>query len=217
MRIPLTRHGIRELLVCGGLFLLLAAGGWMLHPLAAVVPLLLFLFVVSFFRDPARRPSGGAETAVAPADGKVTDIEEVEYPDESGGRALRIGIFLSVFDVHVNRAPLDGRILQVIYRSGRFLDARHPDAGKLNEANLVLCEGPRGPFAVRQVAGLIARRIVFPFQAQDRLVRGQRMGMIKFGSRTELYVPAGAPVELLVEQGDKVKGGETALLRFRGR
>jgi len=215
MRIPLTPHGVRELALFGGLFVVLGAGAFLLHPLAALPFAALTLFVLSFFRDPERNPPEDAAAAVAPADGKVTDIGEVDEPEAVGGRALRIGIFLSVFDVHVNRAPLDGALRLVRYQPGRFLDARDPRSRDENEANLAGFEGPHGPFAVRQVAGLVARRIVFPFQEGMAVRRGQRLGMIKFGSRTELLVPAGAPVEVAVKVGQRVRGGETVLLRYR--
>jgi len=215
MRIPLTPHGVRELLLFGGLCVVLGAGAFLLHPLAALPFAALTLFVLSFFRDPERNPPEDAAAAVAPADGKVTDIGEVDEPLAIGGRALRIGIFLSVFDVHVNRAPLDGTLRHVRYQPGRFLDARDPRCGEENEANLAGFEGSFGPFAVRQVAGLIARRIVFPFKEGEAVRRGQRLGMIKFGSRTELLVPADAPVEVAVKVGQRVRGGETVLLRYR--
>lgn len=215
MRLPITPHGTRELLLFGGGAVVLGAGLWPVHPAASIVPWLLALFVLSFFRDPERRAPGGPESAVAPADGKVTDVTTVDEPHVIGGPALRIGIFLSVFDVHVNRAPLDGRITHVRYAKGRFLDARHCDAGSVNESNLVGFDGPFGPFVVRQVAGLIARRIVFPFAAGQAVSRGQRMGMIKFGSRTELLVPADAPVKVEVAPGQRVRGGDTILLTYR--
>lgn len=214
MRVPLTPHGARELLLFGGLFLGLAVGGWFLHPWAALPGLALFVFVVSFFRDPERKPEGGPEAAVAPADGTVVDIEEVDEPHAIGGKALRIGIFLSVFNVHVNRAPLDGKLTLVKYTPGRFHDVRDPEAVTENEANLAGFVGPRGPFAVRQIAGLVARRIVFPFAEGQAVTRGQRMGMIKFGSRTELFVPAAAGAKVAVEIGQKVQGGKTIILRY---
>jgi len=198
----------------GGGALLLAALAYLAHPLAAVPFVVLAIFVFSFFRDPERKPPPGDEAAVAPADGTVTDIEEVLEPHFLEGEALRIGIFLSVFNVHVNRAPLDGTVKMVRYTSGRFLDARDPRARDANEWNLIGCEGVRGPFAVRQVAGLVARRIVCPVKEGDALVRGQRTGMIKFGSRTELLVPKGARVRVEAKVGQKVKGGETVLLRY---
>jgi len=217
MRIPLTPHGTRELLLYGGgLAILVAVAAWLWAP-AAAVPALLLLFVVSFFRDPERVAPGGPETAVAPADGLVVDIGTVDEPHFVGGPALRIGIYLSVFNVHVNRAPLDGTVIGVLYKPGKFLDVRDPRCKDLNESNLIGFQGPLGRFAVRQVAGLIARRIVWPFSEGDTLVRGQRAGMIKFGSRTELIVPAGAGAEVLVTPGQAVKGGATPLLRLPSR
>lgn len=214
MRIPLTPHGAREIALFGGGALVLSALAFLAHPAASVPFLALALFVFSFFRDPERKPPPGADAAVAPADGTVTDIEEVEEPHFLGGRALRIGIFLSVFNVHVNRAPLDARVKFVRYSPGRFLDARDPRCRAENEANLIGFEGARGPFAVRQVAGLIARRIVCPVKEGDPVARGQRMGMIKFGSRTELLVPAGARVKVETAVGRKVRGGETVILSY---
>jgi phosphatidylserine decarboxylase len=214
MRIPLTPHGLRELVLFGGCLLALTVGGWFLHPWAALPPLLLTVFVFSFFRDPERKPFGGPEVAVAPADGKVTDIEVVDEPEVIGGRALRIGIFLSIFNVHVNRVPLDGRVRSLRFQRGAFHDARSEACKEENESNLVGFDGPRGPFAVRQVTGLVARRIVCTLQEGDEVARGQRMGMIKFGSRTELFVPAEAKVKVEVEVGQKVRGALSALLRY---
>lgn len=214
MRIPLTPHGLRELLLFGGCLLALTVGGWLLHPWAALPPFVLTVFVFCFFRDPERKPFGGPEVAVAPADGKVTDIEVVDEPDVIGGRALRIGIFLSVFDVHVNRVPLDGKVRLLRFERGAFHDARSQACKEENESNLVGFDGPRGPFAVRQVTGLVARRIICTLKAGDEVARGQRMGMIKFGSRTELLVPADAKVKVEVEVGQKVRGALSALLRY---
>ncbi len=214
MRLPLTPHGRREVALYGGLALLLALLGGAWHPAASLPGLLLFGFTLSFFRDPERTPPGGPEVAVAPADGTVTDIGTVEEPHMIGGPALRIGIFLSVFNVHVNRAPLDGTITAVRYSAGRFHDVRKPECITENEANLAGFRGARGVFAVRQVAGLIARRIVFPFETGRAFARGERMGMIKFGSRTEFFVPAGTAGTVEVGVGQKVKGGESVLFRY---
>jgi phosphatidylserine decarboxylase len=214
MRIPLTPHGVREIVLFGGGALLLGALSTLVHPAAAIPFAALAVFVLSFFRDPERKPPPGEEIAVSPADGKVTDIEEVTEPLFLGGKALRIGIFLSVFNVHVNRAPLAGTVRMVRYSPGRFLDARDPRSKDENESNFVGCEGARGPFAFRQVAGLVARRIVCPAKEGSVLARGQRVGMIKFGSRTELFVPATARVKVEARVGQKVKGGETVLLRY---
>lgn len=214
MRIPLTPHGAREIALFGGGALALAALSFLLHPAASLPFLALAAFVFSFFRDPERKPPPGDDAAVSPADGTVTDIGEVDEPHFLKGKALRIGIFLSVFNVHVNRAPLDARVRLLRYSPGRFLDARDPRCAAENESNLMGFEGARGPFAVRQVAGLIARRIVCPLKEGDQVVRGQRAGMIKFGSRTELLVPAGTRVKVETAVGRKVRGGETVLLRY---
>jgi len=193
---------------------MLAALLWLVCPWFAVVPGLLFLFLLSFFRDPQRSPPGGPEVAVAPADGILVDIGEVEEPYFFGGKALRIGIYLSVFNVHVNRAPLDGKVTFRHYKPGKFLDVRDPSCEEENEANLIGFEGVRGIFAVRQVAGLIARTIVCPVSLDDTVVRGERMGMIKFGSRTELLLPVDADVTIEAKVGDVVKGASTILLRY---
>jgi len=215
MRIPLTAHGIRELLLFGGGSLAISIALVPIALWASPVFFLLFLFVLSFFRDPERSSDSGPDTAVSPADGKVTDIEEVDEPYFLNGKALRIGIFLSVFNVHVNRAPLRGKVTGVRYLPGKFLDARDPRCIVQNEANLVGFSGDHGPFAVRQISGLIARKIICPLAEGEELERGGRMGMIKFGSRTELLVPADADVEVLVKIGDNVRGGATQLLRYR--
>ncbi|MGH7163350.1 MAG: phosphatidylserine decarboxylase [Planctomycetota bacterium] len=214
MRVPLSPHGVRELLIFGGGSAAAGVVAFHLAPWASPPLFLLAAFTLSFFRDPERAPEGGAEAAVAPADGAVTDVGIVEEPQFLRGRALRVGIFLSVLDVHVNRVPLDGKAVFFRYSPGAFVDARDAEAIERNEANLVGFHGPRGPFAVRQVAGLIARRIVCPLREGDTVARGQRMGMIKFGSRTELLVPADAPVTVEVEVGRKVKGGRTVVLRY---
>ena len=214
MRIPLTPHGTRELLLYGGALALAGALLWLWQPWAAIVPGALLGFLFSFFRDPERPVPGGDGDVVAPADGLVVDIEEVDEPHVIGGRALRIGIYLSVFNVHVNRAPLDGAITSIRYSEGAFHDVRKPECVTENEANLVGFSGPRGAFAVRQIAGLVARRIVFPFEEGATVRRGQRLGMIKFGSRTEFFVPAATPVEVLCKVGQKVHGAATVLLRY---
>jgi phosphatidylserine decarboxylase len=198
-----------------GLTSILVVTGFLLAQLAwplALVPLAGIVFVFSFFRDPERTPPDAPDLVASPADGTISDVQEVEAPPLIGEPCLRIGIFLSVFNVHVNRAPIRGTVTRSEYRPGRFLDARHPDASERNEARDTLIEG-RYPVLVRQISGLIARRIVFPFAVGDTLERGQRMGMIKFGSRTELYLPRRLRPEALVRVGDKVQGAATAIAR----
>lgn len=211
MRVPLTPHGIRELAI---LTIVLGLAAWGLAlvawPLVAL-PLALWVFGVSFFRDPERALPPDGKALVSPADGTVADIVEVPGTPLLDEPCLRVGIFLSVFNVHVNRAPLTGRVSGLKYRPGRFLDARHPDATSQNEAQDILLRG-EFPVVVRQISGLIARRIVCPLREGMAVERGQRIGMIKFGSRTELYVPLRLKPDCLVRVGDKVSGTSTALV-----
>ena len=177
-----------------------------------VISLLLTLFVVSFFRNPERTPPGDDKTVVAPADGRVIVVERVpETP--LGTEALKISIFMSVFNVHVNRAPLDGRVVAIDYQQGKFLDARDGRASSQNERNGVLLETASGVrIAFVQIAGLIARRIICYPKVGDALVRGTRYGLIRFGSRVDVYLPA--HVEPLVKLGDTTTAGETVLGRI---
>ena len=220
MRIALTPHGTRELVI---LTVVCALAAWGLAQLSwwlALLPAGLALFAFSFFRDPERalpaEPEGAAHlTLVSPADGTVTDVVEVAGDDFLPEPCLRVGIFLSVFNVHVNRAPMSGRIAGLKHRPGRFLDARHPQATRENEAQDILIRGDF-PVVVRQIAGLIARRIVCPLAIDQPVERGQRMGMIKFGSRTELLVPMRLKPQALVKVGESVRGTSTALVRVDG-
>lgn len=222
-RLGVARAGLAELIIFSGLFALLTVACVMpalwLHPacwLGLVVVLPLWLFVLSFFRDPTRRIPDDPKLVVSPADGTVTHIEEVDEIDFAGGRALRISIFLSVFNVHVNRAPRAARVNAVRYFPGEFLDARTAGCDKRNEQLWVDMEDPATgqPMRVKQISGAIARRIVCWLKPGDKLNRGERFGMIKFGSRTDLLLPAGAPVEVMVKVGDKVQGGESVLLKL---
>lgn len=187
---------------------------------ALAVAVALWLFVLNFFRNPVRHPEGDARSVIAAADGVVADIEEVDEPHFIGGRAIRIGIFLNVFDVHVNRSCIDGTVAYADYRPGRFLDARHPDVAHENEANTLgievdeaVCPGMR--ILLRQLSGLIARRIICTHGVGDHLARGECFGMIKFGSRTEIWLPVGT-CRLAVAVGDRVRCGETAVATIGG-
>lgn len=222
MRIPLTRYAIVEILVFAAVFGGGAVAAWLVHPALAVVPAALLLFSLSFFRDPSRPIPGDAATIVSPADGRVADVEAIDDAPFVGGRAWRVGIFLSVFDVHVNRVPLAGTVLHRARRSGGFLDARDPRCLDANEAVEIGLESPRQAeepvrLLVRQITGLIARRIVCPAKIGDTFARGERYGMIKFGSRTEIYVRDADLEELLVKVGDRVKGGSSVIGRIRTR
>lgn len=180
--------------------------GWLTSPLWAIVPLLLALFFLWFFRDPSRPIPQDPGALVSPADGKVTDVSIVDTED---GKRTRISIFLSVFDVHVNRSPIAGVIRDVRYQRGKFLDARSPDCAEQNEQNIVTVEGDGQRIVFKQIAGLLARRIVFTLKPGDLLQRGQRVGLIRFGSRTDVLFDADARVSVKV--GDRVKGGASVL------
>lgn len=170
------------------------------------VPVLFALFFLWFFRDPERRIPAGAGDIVSPADGVVTEADWIET---AGGSRFRISIFLNVFDVHVNRSPAAGVVKAVEYREGAFLNAMKPESGLLNEQTLVVIDAGAYEISFKQIAGLLARRIVCKVKVGDRLERGQRVGMIKFGSRTDVLMPAEAVPR--VRTGTRVKGGSTVL------
>jgi len=199
-------RGILAILGVAWLFALL------LFPAASVVLALAILFTFYFFRDPERVPPPGEAIAVAPADGLVTTVDEVEESEFLNARVRRIGIFLSVFDVHVNRAPIAGEVEHSEPKSGIFLDARDLRSSSLNVSRTWVFSGGAGTVLVRQITGAIARRICPWAVVGDVLARGERFGMIRFGSRTELFVPMDA--EILVKPGDRVKGGETPVARL---
>jgi phosphatidylserine decarboxylase len=192
-----------------------ALGMWF-HPLVALIPLVPLAVVVWFFRDPERNIPREPQTFVSPADGTVSDIEELDETEFLRERALRIGIFLSPLNVHVNRTPCAGTVLFVRHKTGDFLPAYNPSAPTRNESVCLGLQTPEGlRLMVRQVTGVLARRIICDAQIGDQLASGQRYGMIKFGSRTELYIPASAEGTALVKVGDKVTGGETLLCRVK--
>jgi phosphatidylserine decarboxylase len=173
---------------------------------------------VLFFRDPDRPTPVESGVFVAPADGRVTETVVVNHDPWVGGPATRLSIFLSIFDVHINRSPCAGVVRMVEYQPGRFLDARDPQSGSQNEANTIVID-PDEPgistVVVRQIAGKIARRIVCTVRPGDRLYRGQRIGMIKFGSRTELIIAGQDTCEPVVRVGDKALGALTVMARCR--
>jgi phosphatidylserine decarboxylase len=176
-------------------------------PVLAAVPLLLGAFFLWFFRDPERDIPVNAGAVVSPADGKVTGIFTVQI---DGVPYTAVSIFLSVFNVHVNRAPAAGVVTGVEYRRGKYLNAMNPASAELNEQNICTMSTDDGYRLVfKQIAGLLARRIVFSPRLGDRLERGQRIGLIKFGSRCDLVVPAGSTI--LVKIGDRVQGGASTV------
>ena len=191
---------------------LLAIASWFLTPWLSLLFLLLIFSTLAFFRDPDRATPADPNLIVAAADGTVTDIVEVDENEILKKRSRRIGIFLSIFDVHTNRAPIDGRIIYRQHRPGLCLDARRPECSEKNESMTWAFENSRVTIVVRQLTGAIARRIVAWSQIGDELKKGDRFGMIRFGSRTELYLPLSATV--LVKVGDHVAGGSTPIARL---
>jgi len=175
------------------------------------IPALLFaVFFLWFFRDPRRTIPSERGLVVSPADGKVTQVARVATPD---GERLRLSIFLSVFDVHVNRSPVEGILREVRYRKGEYLNAMNPVCAERNEQNLAVVDCIEGyQVSFIQIAGLLARRIVFTKKPGDYLERGERVGLIKFGSRTDILLPGHA--EPFVKPGDRVRGGASILARI---
>jgi phosphatidylserine decarboxylase len=191
--------------------LLLAAllVGWLTAPAWAILPILFAAFFLWFFRDPERAIPQAEGSIVSPADGKVTDVSLVLV---DGSQRRRISIFLNVFNVHVNRSPISGVIRDIRYQKGKFVNAMAANCADENEQNIVTVEGEGQTVIFKQIAGLLARRIVFNHKVGDSLVRGQRVGMIKFGSRTDVLLDA--TVQLNVKVGENVKGGATVLASF---
>ncbi len=180
------------------------AGIWFAAPLLAVA-----LFVLYFFRDPERAvPSTAEPVVVSPADGRVLEVREAEH---NGAPCRRLSVFLSVLDVHVNRAPIGGTVSDVEYHPGRFLVAWRPEASTENERNTITICGPEGTIVFKQIAGILARRVVCWKKKGDVVARGERIGLMKFGSRIDLFLDPSW--EILVERGARVRGGSTVLAR----
>ena len=189
------------------LFSVAGAVGWTTHEWVWMLsPLILAAFFLWFFRDPYRLIPAGNGLIVSPADGHVTEIASISTP---AGPRQRISIFLSVFDVHVNRAPISGILTAVRYQKGQYLNALNPESAERNEQNIVTVRGEGIEVTFKQIAGLLARRIVFNFSEGSRVERGERVGLIKFGSRVDVILPAEA--FLRVRVGDKVRGGNSVL------
>lgn len=180
--------------------------GWLTSPVWAVIPVLLAAFFLWFFRDPPRAIPQDPGAVVSPGDGKVTDVSTV---DLGSGKQTRISIFLNVFNVHVNRSPIAGVVRDVRYQRGRFMNAMSKVSADENEQNVVTVEGEGHHVVFKQIAGLLARRIVFHPKVGDRLERGQRVGLIKFGSRVDVLLEPSARLNVAV--GDHVKGGASVL------
>ena len=217
MRIPITKHGsgvifaaTLALLVVGGL----AAAA---SPLVWVLVAIVWVWVISFFRDPARNIDRQDHVLYAPADGRVTEVTELDHHDLVRGPCHRVRIFLSLFNAHINRMPCAASVNSVVLEPGKFLNAMRSRSAEQNESNtLVLTpQAPlAGPIVVRQIVGKIARTIVCRAQIGDSFESGERFGMIKFGSGTELVVPKQSGLEVLVKVGDSVKAGLTEMMKI---
>ncbi len=203
---------VRDGLLYGISLVLVAVAVWYgTHFLSLTVfPLLIAAFMVWFFRDPTRRVPTDPGLIVSPADGK---IEQAEWIETKSGSRVRVSIFLNVFDVHVNRVPVSGVVTLAEYREGQFLNAMDAESAVHNEQTLVTVDAGEYSVSFKQIAGLLARRIICNLHEGDQVTRGERMGLIKFGSRMDVLLPAS--VELRVKAGDRVKGGSSVLAYMR--
>jgi len=199
-----------------------------LMPVLIILPAIIFLFTLYFFRDPARKIPEGNNLILSPADGTIIEITDVNEDTFIKEPSVKVTIFLSVFNVHINRAPCDGKITLLDYRKGKFLVASEPEASRQNERNSIGIAVPNSPrglevakednystphfkILVRQIAGIIAQRIVCDLEMNQQVKKGDRIGMIKFGSRTEIFIPKNKLERLEIKVSDKVKGAETVL------
>lgn len=224
-RLPFARWGLAELQLMGYPLLLatvIAAStyGRTYVPFSWIAPVtgVILGLIVWFFRDPERSIPAGPGLVVSPADGKVVEITRLEYDGYVDGPAVRIGIFLSILNVHVNRAPLAAKVIALRYYPGQFISALKPESATENEAMWIALEEERPPYrriAVRQIAGQFARRIVCDLRPGETVARGHKFGMIKLGSRTELILPAAEDLTILAEVGQKVRGGADVLAQYR--
>lgn len=216
-QLPFARTGLTELWMIPGFFFVLALLVHYIHWLLPIVPLFLAACIIYFFRNPYRIVPRSPGLVVSPADGKVTHIEEIAHDEFIGGPAVMIGIFLSVFNVHINRTPVPARVIGIRYRKGKFLNAMRPESSRENEQLALRIEENRAPYRrmiVRQITGAIARRIVCWVKPGDELDGGEQFGMIKLGSRTELVLPREAALQIMVEVGQNVKAGSSIIARY---
>lgn len=219
-KIPLARWGLAETFLMGlpvailaVLPALLASAWWWI----GLGPLVVLMWVFYFFRDPPRQVPTGKGLLIAPADGKVVDITKLDHHDFVGGPAVRIGVFLSIFNVHINRAASNCRVIELRYHPGKFLNALNPESAIKNENMWIGVEETEAPYrrmVVRQIAGAIARRIVCSLRPGEELAVGQKFGMIKFGSRTEMVIPDEEGLAIVCREGQKIRAGIDILARY---
>jgi phosphatidylserine decarboxylase len=228
--LPFARVGLAELIVfslitfggAAGIALLILGQGWTgtgarILSLVAGGLVVAGMLIVWFFRNPDRKIPEGEGVVVAPADGKVVAIDEIEHDEYIGGPAVQIGIFLSIFNVHINRVPIAARVIGLKYKEGKFLNALKPESAKENEQLAIKIEGSDAPYRrmiVRQITGAIARRIVCWLKPGDDLAKGEQFGMIKLGSRTELVLPKEPGLEIKTHLGEHVQAGSSILATY---
>ena len=226
MRIPLTKYGWPQVvifpvvviaaMIAVGLGTTAVLQLWAIISIEVLLAAIL-IWVLCFFRDPERSCPSDSNLLLAPADGQVTDIEKVENKDFIGGAVLRVGIFLSIFNTHINRAPCNVKVEKITYKKGKYKNALKPESARVNESNelwLTRTDSPQDRLIVRQISGAIARRIVCDKIEGQQLTGGEKFGMLKFGSRTELYVTLRENAKCMVKIGDKVKAGLTPLIKY---
>lgn len=213
MRIPLAKYGLRELMMFGIPCVVGTGAAIALFPWVAPIPIFFLSFLFNFFRDPERRTPQGAALIIAPADGTVSHIVPVFEEHYLKCDTTKVSIFMSVLNVHVNRVPVHGRVEFIKHTKGKFLDARDDECFSSNENNVMGLSliGSQVKIAVKQIAGKIAKRIVCACKVGDVFEQGQRFGMIKFGSRVEVFVPNSVRFEVMVKVGEKVTAGKTVL------
>jgi phosphatidylserine decarboxylase len=221
-KLPFARWGLAELQIMGWPLLIVTIATLILlwpslWSMAAVVPGVLFGLVVYFFRDPPRRVPTEVGQIVSPADGKIAEVTRLDHDEFIGGPAVRIGIFLSIFNVHINRAPVESRVIELRYNPGLFLNAIRADSAWRNENTWIGLEEEQPPhrrLIVRQISGQFARRIVCNLRSGEVVPRGHKFGMIKLGSRTELILPDSEALKIDAKIGQKVQAGTTILARW---
>ena len=233
MRIPLTKYGLPQVIVYPVVIIIVMVvialvstallGSWAIISIEVLLGVIL-IWVLSFFRDPERNCPTDSNLLLSPADGQITDIETITDPppflQRQGGQpeaTLRVGIFLSIFNTHINRVPCNVKVEKITYKKGKYKNALNPESARVNESNelcLIRTDEPQDRLIVRQISGAIARRIVCDTMEGKHLVGCEKFGMLKFGSRTELYMPVRENAKCLVRIGDKVKAGLTPVVKY---
>ncbi|MFQ5964285.1 MAG: phosphatidylserine decarboxylase family protein [Candidatus Scalinduaceae bacterium] len=219
MRLPLTEYGYKEISFFAMLLFVFLILSLFFYPLVSIPVSFSMFFVLYFFRDPNRFTPEGEEKIIAPADGRVIEISHEQENNFLKCKAIKVGIFMSIFNVHVNRMSCGGQIEFIKHVNGRFFDARSPKSSTQNEHNMVgiLTNDGKTKILIKQIAGKVARRIVCNHSVGQKVTRGQRFGMIKFGSRLEVYVPETADFKLSVKEGERVYAGTTVLGILKGK